>query len=323
MPLCRYADPLIDDLRKQVPAALDEWDADAIHDARVSTRRLRAALDLLEPAVPPKLLSPLKRTLRRIRDALGELRDNDVMLKLLEPLIRHPKLGAAAGWANSGLLDRRNSERRKIHRKKKHSPATLLTRLDDWEPLREQIVALGDVGEQLMVASLAAQWNAFVSMTRPTDLFRPQDPHELRISGKLLRYTFEMLRCTSQKPPAAVLRSFKRMQDALGEWHDYVVLSETMMRLSLRELLAHHDPKLQVKVLALADFALHRSERALRRFMTLWEQRGPEISAVVEQLVSRRPSPRPGRSPQTGRGRGGSIAPEATEVVPPDASSAA
>src|SRR6185436_15839554 len=67
VPLCRYADPHIEDLRETIPKALDDFDADAIHDARVATRRLRAALDLLEPAAPPKLLSPLNRTLRRLR----------------------------------------------------------------------------------------------------------------------------------------------------------------------------------------------------------------------------------------------------------------
>src|ERR1051326_3048259 len=101
VPLCRYADPLIDDLRKLIPKALDEFDADAIHNARVATRRLRAALDLLEPAVPGKLLSPLNRTLRRLRQTLGDLRDIDVMLNLLEPLTRHLRHGMAAGWAHS------------------------------------------------------------------------------------------------------------------------------------------------------------------------------------------------------------------------------
>jgi hypothetical protein len=143
-----------------------------------------------------------------------------------------------------------------------------------------------------MVASLAAQWNQFVGMTRPVDLFRPQDPHALRIAGKLLRYTFEMLRCTSDKPPAAVVRTFKRMQDALGEWHDHVVLAEWVMRLSLRELLAHHDPTMQAKALALSAFALTRSNRELRKFMTLWERRG----------AGRRGGRRCDRQPTTAKG---------------------
>jgi CHAD domain-containing protein len=267
VPLCRYADPLIEDLRKLIGKALDQFDADAIHDARVATRRLRAALDLLEPAVPAKLLSPLNRTLRRLRRTLGDLRDIDVMLNLLEPLTRHPRHGIAAGWAHSCLLDRRNAERHKGKSKRKRSPGVLVARLDAWEPIREQVVALGEVGEKLMVASLGAQWNQFVGLTRPTELFRPQDPHALRIAGKLLRYTLEMLRCTrgGDKPPAGVLAIFKRMQDALGDWHDHVVLAEWMMRLSLGELLAHHDPAMQAKVLGLSEFTLARSNRPCRQ----------------------------------------------------------
>jgi CHAD domain-containing protein len=303
-------------LRKLVPKALDDFDADAIHDARVATRRLRAALDLLEPAVPGKLLSPLNRTLRRLRRTLGDLRDADVMLNLLEPLTRHPRHGIAAGWAHSCLLDRRNAERRKAKTKRKRSPAALISRLDAWEPLRAQIVALGDVSENLMVASLGAQWNQFAGLTRPSELFRPQDPHALRIAGKLLRYTFEMLRCTRDKPPAAVLRTFKRMQDALGDWHDHVVLAEWMMRLSLRELLAHHDPAMQAKVLGLSEFALARSNRDMRKFMMLWERRGPTVGEVVEQIVSR---PRL----RTGPGRAGSALPTAPATALPNATSAA
>src|SRR5439155_26632862 len=119
------------------------------------------------------------------------------------------------------VLERRAAERRRSQ--KKRSPDALLARLDAWPALRDHVMALGEVGETLMVASLGAQWDAFVAMTRQFDLFRPTDPHELRIAGKLLRYTFEMLRFTrGHKPPANVVRTFKRMQDALGDWHDQV-----------------------------------------------------------------------------------------------------
>ena len=312
VPLCRYADPLIADLRKRIPAALEEFDADAIHDARVSTRRLRAAIDLLDPAVPAKLLAPLRKTLRRLRRTLGPLRDIDVMLRTLEPLLDHRRHGPAAAWVRDRLLERRRRERRKAQ--KKRSPAALVARLDAWDPLREHLLGLGEVTEGLMIASLGAQWNSFTAMTRQFDLFAPQDPHELRIAGKLLRYTFEMLRRTPRKPPAVVVRTFKRMQDALGEWHDYVVLGEWAMRFSLDELLAHHDPRMQEKVLKLSEFALKRAARALRRFATLWERRGAQLSPLVAELVT---------PPRTGLDRSGSIPPTIPATAPPDASSAA
>src|SRR5689334_4908945 len=46
-PLAVYTNELAERLRKLVPAAMNDGDVEAIHHARVTTRRLRAALDLL------------------------------------------------------------------------------------------------------------------------------------------------------------------------------------------------------------------------------------------------------------------------------------
>ena len=37
------------------------------------------------------------------------------------------------------------------------------------------------------------------------------------------------------------------MQEALGLWHDYVVLTERAMQISLEELLPHHDADMQAR----------------------------------------------------------------------------
>ncbi|HEY8750229.1 MAG TPA: CHAD domain-containing protein, partial [Tepidisphaeraceae bacterium] len=47
-PLLGYLDELVEDLHKNVNKALRAFDAEAIHDARVATRRLKAAMGLLE-----------------------------------------------------------------------------------------------------------------------------------------------------------------------------------------------------------------------------------------------------------------------------------
>src|SRR5438128_2679762 len=45
-PLLGYVDQLVDGLRKLTPAALKDFDEEAIHQARVATRRLKAAVHL-------------------------------------------------------------------------------------------------------------------------------------------------------------------------------------------------------------------------------------------------------------------------------------
>jgi CHAD domain-containing protein len=324
-PLCRYADALLRKLRRRVPAALQDGDAKAVHDSRVSTRRLRAALELLAPVVPAKLVNPLLKMSRRLRRRLGDMRDLDVMLDNVESLqdsARHARHAAAARWVATHLRDARGKARRKAQKKK--SAAELLQRLADWPALREQIVSIAGVVNGLMIASLRSQWDAFAAKAdaRATNLFdAPGDgqvtnPHELRIAGKMLRYTFEMLDESGHALPPLVARTFKRMQTALGDWHDCVVLAERIMRLSLDESLALRDPAMEAKVVELARFVLRRGDRALRRFAALWREKGGALAEVVGDIVIV-------SAPRTGRGPAGLFEPPARAVSPPDASSAA
>src|SRR5207249_3352290 len=63
-PLLEYMDSLVEDVRGHVPDALKKWDADAIHDARVGTRRLKAAVDLMEPVLSKEHRKPFAKVLR-------------------------------------------------------------------------------------------------------------------------------------------------------------------------------------------------------------------------------------------------------------------
>lgn len=58
-------------------------DADAIHDIRVASRRLRAAMDVAAPCFPAEWYVPLHRTAREVTSALGGVRDQDVILEAL------------------------------------------------------------------------------------------------------------------------------------------------------------------------------------------------------------------------------------------------
>jgi len=322
-PLCRYVDRLMRRLRRRIPAALHDWDANAIHDVRVGARRLRAAMELLGPVLPAKRITPLRKTARRLRRRLGSLRDYDVMIDRLRVLSRRPRLADAGKWMSDRLLDARDKARRKA--KKKRSVADLLDRLDAWKPLREQVAPISPVVDAMMLASLRSQWDAFAAKAdsrAPARLFVGQDdggatnPHELRIAGKMLRYTFEMLDEAGHSLPPVVRRTFKRLQNALGDWHDCVVLAECAMRMSLEESLAARDPAMEAKVLELVRFILRRGDRALARFAALWREFGGEIADVVDELQS-------ANAPKTGRDRGGLPETPSKAIDRPGATSAA
>jgi CHAD domain-containing protein len=65
---------------------LDLDDVERVHDMRVATRRLRAALEIFEPCFPSKRHRKALKKVKALADALGERRDADVEIGLLEDL---------------------------------------------------------------------------------------------------------------------------------------------------------------------------------------------------------------------------------------------
>jgi CHAD domain-containing protein len=63
---------------------LDTQDIERLHDMRVATRRLRAALEVFEPCFPRKRFKAVLTEVKELADALGERRDRDVTIAALE-----------------------------------------------------------------------------------------------------------------------------------------------------------------------------------------------------------------------------------------------
>jgi CHAD domain-containing protein len=314
-PLLLHIDRLMEQLHAQVPRALQDWEVEGIHQARVATRRLKAALDLAEPVVAGKKRKPLARVLRKLRRRLGPLRDADVMLEHLAELDASAKVGTAARWPGEQLRKERETLRAASARKA--SAPDVLADLGAWYPVREQIRTGADVLPGLLVQSLHLQLEAFVEQAdRLVGGAAGQDPHQLRIAGKALRYTLEMAVAQGHDLRGSVLKTFKRMQEMLGAWHDFVVLTDQALRSSLDELLGHHDPAQQEKVLDLARVTLRRSARELSAFAALWAEKGRQLAADIRSAL-------PITEPKTGPDPAGSAPPEAPAAAAPADPSAA
>jgi CHAD domain-containing protein len=61
-------------------------EADAVHDMRVASRRLRAALEVFAICFPKKRHRAVLADVKALTDALGARRDPDVLLEALAPL---------------------------------------------------------------------------------------------------------------------------------------------------------------------------------------------------------------------------------------------
>ena len=63
---------------------LDIGEIENLHDMRVATRRLRAALEVFAPCFPSKRHRRALKRVKALADALGERRDRDVAIEFLE-----------------------------------------------------------------------------------------------------------------------------------------------------------------------------------------------------------------------------------------------
>lgn len=304
--LLTYLEGLVSTLRGHVPKALGEFDETAVHQARVATRRLSAALDLLEPLLHRHDYKDLARTLRKLRRRLGPHRDLDVLIGYVDELAADGRFTLGAAFVSRHLRARRSLLRREASEKDRtprtleklsffsvmfrslaEHPAGMLPLVAEGiHTFNDEFTALADLlGEYYSSRRAASSGGAGWGV--PSEMLS-LDPHELRIAGKHLRYSLELAEAEGVKGlggGAGVLKSFKQMQDDLGEWHDYVVLGDTILALVAEEGLTHRDAELGSAVLLLAAECLTRAKQKLEHFSVLWTERGPQMTKAIREAL--------------------------------------
>lgn len=317
-PLLRHLDRLARHLVEQAAAVLQADSTDAVHQSRVTTRRLKAACDLLEPILAGKARRHLNRVLRKVRRRLGPMRDIDVMIGHLRDFAGEPGCGPAAQWLTEELehdrLDAVNDARCD------KTLARLASKLRPWGKLRGQVARNEAAVDRLLAESLHRQLDAFAARAGELDASAEDaphgvsvDPHAVRIEGKALRYTIEMAQAHGHPLAEEITRTFKKMQDALGLWHDHVVLTEQAMLLSGEAMLTHHNLPLQQSVLDLAQASLKEAGRQLDKFRRLWREHGEALAAEIRAAYPAPPAGAPPAAEDGGNGDGHGDAAAATE----------
>ncbi len=301
--LAGWMDGLVQKLCAELTLALESSDIDAIHDARVATRRLRAAADLIETiAGGDKDVCRFRRSLGRIRRRLGPLRDLDVLIGHLDERWTRRRHATAAQWVRERILAERVEQRQAD--KEQRPLSAVLSQLGIWWGIERHVRQIEPQIHQAVVPRIMDQLGAFAdkaeSLSRPPreggepNSGLPSDPHELRIAGKLLRYTLEIAAATGVEVPRPILKGFKQMQDALGLWHDYAMLAQEILRNCLDAELSFHNQTLCGQVIKLAEAASVKAGRQLAAFVSRWQQEGQMIRTGVGEVAA---SPLPESSP--------------------------
>jgi CHAD domain-containing protein len=204
-------------------------DPEELHDMRVATRRLRAALKLYSNALP-KRAERYERDLRWVAGALGEVRDLDVHLqRLSEETSRN---GEVLEEVVSLLRERQVETRR-----------GMLEALDSnrYERLMASFSATLRRGRSptptapILEAAPHLVRDRYKKVRKAANKLSEESPpehfHDLRKKGKRLRYALEPLQEIYGKPAKKMVKLLKKTQDDLGDHQDLIVAAELMEEL--------------------------------------------------------------------------------------------
>lgn len=202
-------------------------DSEAIHDLRVSARRLNAALSLWRSALPARTRRRASGGVRRLRQALGPAREHEVLLYQLEERLRGAP--AAMRLAAFPILERLRRKVTKSARKANRISAPpriekVLKHLDR-ASARLTGVPLDDATMRLHrhveTAGVAVRTALADSGDEPL--------HRARIAVKKWRYALESMR--SIQPDIEHKPGYLRgLQRTLGSIHDAAVLRDFLQR---------------------------------------------------------------------------------------------
>ncbi|MBA2735748.1 MAG: CHAD domain-containing protein [Pyrinomonadaceae bacterium] len=261
--------------------ALNSEDIEGIHAMRVATRRLRSALRDFAPLMKRRPLKKVKKDLKRIADALGAARDQDVAIVALEKLQKEVEIAPVKAGVGKLIEERRSVRERAqleliktlavsaIENLEKRFAAAIDEGINRKKSAR--VVSFNEAGRNAVAASLQDFCDLSASLYEP---FNIEDLHELRIAAKRLRYAIELFTACWGKAIAPFAVEIAEMQSFLGEVHDTDVWIE-----SLGERLRGSDGKpaeseYQTAVRLLSEFVKERTKnyRAALKLWSAWKE---------------------------------------------------
>lgn len=192
-----------------------EQDAESVHTFRTTSRRLQTLLEQILPD-RDKDQKKLLKMLGRIRKRAGKVRDIDVQLAALRSLkiTQEPRRKTLLVHNLIELRVRHEKRLRKLLTKKEVKGIRKLLKL-----------SLKSVKTESQQDPLVVAKKMLSEVVSPTGPVTEELLHRYRLVVKRSRYAAEFAPKSAES--AQLITQLKRLQDALGNWHDWLTLTQT------------------------------------------------------------------------------------------------
>jgi CHAD domain-containing protein len=199
------------------------------HDLRVSLRKLQAGVDLVGLFLPASHTAKTRRDIKRLRRALGPIRDLQVQILAAGELANaHPDLLKFQRRLSKKEYELIRESKRRIKtrhaRLNRHFSATLERSHD----LLRMFTAFEI--ERTVSGAIDKSCEEVAGMKRAVDRRDTSAIHRLRTAFKKFRYVMETAQPLLKDIPDARLERMRDMQRMMGEIHDAEVLYDAVAR---------------------------------------------------------------------------------------------
>lgn len=186
-----------------------------VHGFRTGTRRLQILLGELSPKLN-RSEKKLLKLLSRIRKRAGKVRDVDVQLGALRSL-KIPRDPRRKTQLVNRLIELRGRQEKKLRKALDH---------DTLHEIRRRLVRAGkNFDPKVSRDPLEIATGMLEQIHRQDGPLNEEVLHQYRILSKRARYAAEFAEPSTEA--TQFIAELKRLQDALGDWHDWLTLTET------------------------------------------------------------------------------------------------
>ena len=268
-----------------------DGESEAIHRARLASRRLRPILSVLRSLRVMDRDAVLTSAMAAAGKALGAARDLDVAIDLLNDIERRvPSTASATAALRAVVVEEQSRQRRRLIKR--------LESVDVERLLREAIATGNRFGqdwsrhrrdaERALIGRIPGHVEKMADeVAEATGVYFPNRAHRVRVAAKKLRYVLELL----GDPPLArgVLVMLKRVQKTLGEIHDREMLARRLEDAeSMKDVPGAQDLRRFLDADCQRRFERYRDARAdlltASRELSLWA-RGRQQSGVATRML--------------------------------------
>lgn len=217
--------------------AIHSDDPEYVHQMRVATRRLRAAMRMFKPVLTNDFAEHLVPPLRKLMDSLGQARDLDVLMaEIVDPVAKalpeEPRLTDLASVITNRLYVARKNIRVVLQKpdysqlllnasSMLHSAPFIAAPIQDEETA--SVLAFADRRLQRLLKRV-------IQLTNAARVDHPPSLHELRIAIKRLRYAIEFFGpMIPGRIGTRIIKKLAGLQEELGQLNDLASAGNLLM----------------------------------------------------------------------------------------------